>query len=100
MLADQVFITVPGYRQRDVIEDMTLVRPRPICNGILVVLKRLGHVNGLLVVGADVRFARERWTEDRGKTSGVHGIASKSSQLIGEAKSSAAVSRRDIDVVP
>ena len=94
-----LFLSV--YGRRDATEDVALARLRPICNGLpVVVLKRLARVNGLSKVEVDPRFARERWTEDNGETSGVHGVASKSSRLISEAKSSVAASRTDMDIAP
>ena len=74
---------------------------RPIRNGLPVaVLRRLARVKGLSRVAVDSRFASERWAEENGETSGVHGVASKSSRLISEAKSSVAASRRDMDIAP
>ena len=91
-----------AYGRRDATEDVVLARlRRPIRNGLpVVVLKRLARVNGLSRVAVDSRLASERWTEANGEISGVHGVASKSSRLISEAKSSVAASRTDIDMAP
>jgi hypothetical protein len=121
VLADQVLITILGflrpyfrgiwtglavflsaYGRRDATEDVVLARlRRPVRNGLpVVVLRRLARVNGLSRVAVDSRLTSERWTEANGEISGVHGVASKSSRLISEAKSSVAASRRDIDIAP
>jgi len=91
-----------AYGRRDATEDVVLARlRRPIRNGLPVaVLRRLACVNGLSKVVVDSRLASERWTEVNGEISGVHGVASKSSRLISEARSSVAASRRDIDIAP
>ena len=78
-----------------------LARLRPIRRGLpVVVLKRLARVDGLSRVAVDSRLTSERWTEAKGEISGVRGVASKSSRLISEARSSVAASRRDIDIAP
>jgi len=91
-----------AYGRSDATEDVVLARlRRPIRNGLpVVVLKRLARVNGLSRVTVDSRLASERWAEANGETSGVHGVASKSSRLISEAKSSVAASRTDMDMAP
>lgn len=90
-----------AYGRREATEDVVLARLRPVRNGLPVaVLRRLARVNGLSRVAVDPRLASERWSEANGEISGVHGVASKSSRLINEAKSSVAASRRDIDIAP
>jgi len=91
-----------AYGRRDATEDVVLARlRRPIRNGLPVaVLWRIARVNGLSREVADSRLASERWAEANGETSGVRGVASKSSRLISEAKSSVTASRTDIDMAP
>ena len=91
-----------AYGQSDATENVVLAPSRrPIRNGLpVMVLKCLACVNGLSRVAVDSRLASECWTEANGETSGVHGVVSKSSQLISEAKSSVAASRTDMDMAP
>jgi len=91
-----------AYGRRDATEEVVLAQlRRPICNGLpVVVLKRLAQVNGLSRVAEDSRLASERRTEANGETSGVHGVASKSSRLISKAKSLVVASRTDIGMAP
>ena len=88
--------------RRDATEDVVLARlRRPAHNGLPVaVLMRLECVKGLSRVEADSWLLSGRWAEPNGETPGVHGVASRSSQLINETKSSVTASRRDMDIAP
>ena len=94
--------SLSAYGRREAAEDVVLARLRsPIRNGLpVVVLKRLARVNGLSRVAVDSRLVSDRWAEANGETSGVRGVASKSSRLINEAKSSVAASRTEMDMAP
>ena len=103
MVPDLGLVTfLSAYGRRDATEDVVLARlRRPARNGLPVtVLIRLECVKGLSRVEADSRLPSERWAEPNGETSGVRGVASRSSRLINEAKSSVTASRRDMDIAP